>query len=150
MAEPADRGTCCAYLVSQNTLSEWTGRRGSQAAGRGGPGQMLTPQKAAKASEPPAPGPGAKMLADMRKKGKPVDPKMEKMAAWLDNLAHDASAGDLGDVSRPALSLNQPVIATGSPLFSLSESAWRSWQRWFRLNVAAHQVLTAHVPLFRA
>lgn len=36
------------------------------------------------------------MLDEMRKKGKPIDPKMEKMAAWLDSLARDA--GDMGDV----------------------------------------------------
>lgn len=34
------------------------------------------------------------MIEEMRKKGKPIDPKMEQMAAWLDNLAKDA--GDSG------------------------------------------------------
>ena len=56
------------------------------------------------------------MLADMRKKGKPVDPKMEKMAAWLDNLAHDASAGDMGDVSRHAPSPCLSLLAVVQPL----------------------------------
>jgi hypothetical protein len=43
-------------------------------------------------------GPGAKMLEEMRKKGKPVDPKMEQMANWLDGLAKDGGATDMGEV----------------------------------------------------
>ena len=39
------------------------------------------------------------MLDDMRKKGKPVTPKVEEMALWLDSL--DTSSLDDGQVSRP-------------------------------------------------
>ena len=38
------------------------------------------------------------MLDDMRKKGKPVTPKVEEMALWLDSL--DTSSLDDGQVSR--------------------------------------------------
>lgn len=44
-------------------------------------------------------GPGTKMLDDMRKKGKPVTPKVEEMALWLDSL--DTSTLDDGQVSIP-------------------------------------------------
>ena len=42
-------------------------------------------------------GAGTKMLDDMRKKGKPVTPKLEEMALWLDGL--DTSTLDDGQVS---------------------------------------------------
>lgn len=65
------------------------------AAGRGAAGASTS--KAA--SKPAVLGPGAKMIEDMRKKGKPIDPKMEQMAAWLDNLAKDAGGeGGMGEV----------------------------------------------------
>ena len=43
-------------------------------------------------------GAGTKMLDDMRKKGKPITPKLEEMALWLDSL--DTSTLDDGQVSR--------------------------------------------------
>ena len=42
-------------------------------------------------------GAGTKMLDDLRKKGKPVTPKLEEMALWLDGL--DTSTLDDGQVS---------------------------------------------------
>ena len=42
-------------------------------------------------------GAGTKMLDDMRKKGKPITPKLEEMALWLDGL--DTSTLDDGQVS---------------------------------------------------
>ena len=41
-------------------------------------------------------GAGTKMLDDMRKKGKPITPKLEEMALWLDGL--DTSTLDDGQV----------------------------------------------------
>lgn len=68
--------------------------RGVVAAGRGGAGASTSKQ----ANKPAVLGPGAKMIEDMRKKGKPIDPKMEQMAAWLDNLAKDAGGDGMGEV----------------------------------------------------
>ena len=59
-------------------------------AGRG----AAASQAAASSTKPAASGPGTKMLEEMRKKGKPIDPKMEQMAAWLDKL--NAETGDMG------------------------------------------------------
>lgn len=42
-------------------------------------------------------GAGTKMLDDMKKKGKPVTPKVEEMALWLDSL--DTSSLDDGQVN---------------------------------------------------
>ena len=42
-------------------------------------------------------GAGTKMLDDLRKKGKPITPKLEEMALWLDGL--DTSTLDDGQVS---------------------------------------------------
>ncbi len=42
-------------------------------------------------------GAGTKMLDDLKKKGKPVTPKLEEMALWLDSL--DTSTLDDGQVS---------------------------------------------------
>lgn len=53
------------------------------------------------------------MIEDMRKKGKPIDPKMEQMAAWLDNLAVDAGGEGLGEVSSfPSFSLPPDALPT--------------------------------------
>ena len=55
---------------------------------------------AAGAAQQPAPkkkGAGTKMLDDMRKKGKPITPKLEEMALWLDSM--DTSTLDDGQVS---------------------------------------------------
>ena len=43
-------------------------------------------------------GAGTKMLDDLKKKGKPVTPKLEEMALWLDSL--DTSTLDDGQVSQ--------------------------------------------------
>ena len=43
-------------------------------------------------------GAGTKMLDDLKKKGKPVTPKLEEMALWLDSL--DTSTMDDGQVSQ--------------------------------------------------
>lgn len=42
-------------------------------------------------------GAGTKMLDDLRKKGKPITPKLEEMALWLDGL--DTSTLDDGQAS---------------------------------------------------
>ena len=42
-------------------------------------------------------GAGTKMLDDLKKKGKPVTPKLEEMALWLDSL--DTTTLDDGQVS---------------------------------------------------
>lgn len=63
-------------------------------------------------------GAGTKMLDDMRKKGKPVTPKLEEMALWLDSI--DTSSLDDGQVSqlpsrlyqRPAWLLCEYIIVS--------------------------------------
>lgn len=67
-------------------------------AGRGV--QQPGNSKQGQAAKPPVLGPGAKMLEEMRKKGKPIDPKMERMANWMDSFAKDAAGeGAMGEVS---------------------------------------------------
>ena len=42
---------------------------------------------------------GTRMLEEMRKKGKPISPKMQQMADWLDSLeAGQAAGGQPGEV----------------------------------------------------
>ena len=38
-------------------------------------------------------GTGTRMVEDMKKKGKPVTPKMQEMADWLDGLEANANSG---------------------------------------------------------
>ena len=70
--------------------------RGAAVAGRSS--AVGSTSKPGQAAKPAIMGPGAKMIEDMRKKGKPIDPKMEQMAAWLDNLAKDAGGEGMGEV----------------------------------------------------
>ena len=61
---------------------------------------MLTNLFSAGTAQQQAPkkkGAGTKMLDDMKKKGKPVTPKVEEMALWLDSL--DTSSLDDGQVT---------------------------------------------------
>lgn len=53
------------------------------------------------------------MLDDLRKKGKPVTPKLEEMALWLDGL--DTSTLDDGQVSSP-LPSSLPLLLSCSPV----------------------------------
>lgn len=48
------------------------------------------------------------MLDDMRKKGKPITPKVEEMALWLDSL--DTSSLDDGQVRVQGLGFRHTVI----------------------------------------
>ena len=48
------------------------------------------------AQQPAKKGAGTKMLDDLKKKGKPVTPKLEEMALWLDSM--DTSMVDDGQV----------------------------------------------------
>lgn len=74
---------------------------------------VANPSKTGQPNKPAVLGPGAKMIEDMRKKGKPIDPKMEQMAAWLDNLAVDAGGEGLGEVSSfPSFSLPPDALPT--------------------------------------
>ena len=57
-------------------------------------------------------GAGTKMLDDMRKKGKPITPKLEEMALWLDSM--DTSTLDDGQVTLTCVTLQQLSQRTGA------------------------------------
>ena len=57
---------------------------------------FIGPAGAAQQAAPKKKGAGTKMLDDMRKKGKPITPKLEEMALWLDSM--DTSTLDDGQV----------------------------------------------------
>ncbi len=63
-------------------------------------------------------GAGTKMLDDLKKKGKPVTPKLEEMALWLDSL--DTSTLDDGQVSQKVCA-KSPVMAVKTAM-SLAEA----------------------------
>lgn len=81
---------CRREMTSYNMLYLCRGTPGR------GPAALAKQPAAAKPNA--VAGPGTKMLEEMRKKGKPIDPKVEQMAAWLDNLAKDTT--DMGEVQQ--------------------------------------------------
>ena len=69
-------------------------------------------------------GAGTKMLDDLKKKGKPVTPKLEEMALWLDSL--DTSTMDDGQVSQDIIvCAKSPVMAVKTAI-DLPKARWRS------------------------
>ena len=65
-------------------------------------------------------GPGAKMLEEMRKKGRPVTPWMEKMAANMDKMQKEGA--DLGEVSLSALVCPPTRVLTFQGVLCLQSS----------------------------